>query len=111
ADHLGIVSDVNAEDFVVSDVALLPLDAGRQRGQHFIRHRRGGPQLGGRQSAGSRHGAFDHVLGHDIVSLGSWPVTGLRCVTRSASRMYSGRPMTVRPGLLAETPNSATGGR
>src|SRR5882757_11357936 len=44
---VGIVGDVDAEDLVVGDEALLPLDAGRKGGKGLVRYRGRGAQLCG----------------------------------------------------------------
>ena len=51
-DRLGAVGDVDAEQLVVGDVAVHPLGARRQRGEHFVGFRRDGGELFARQRAG-----------------------------------------------------------
>jgi dienelactone hydrolase len=72
-DDLLVLGQVHAEDLVPSDVALLPLDARGERGQHVVGGLRPLRQLLGRHRAGSRDLPFDHVLVHGGASWQSHP--------------------------------------
>src|SRR3954464_7531802 len=88
ADHVLVRRAVDAEDFIVGDVAVHPLDRRAEVLEDRTRRLRCLPEVVSVELPGARHFSFDHVLGH--------------CHPPSAQRMKAAITRAGQPARLFE---------